>query len=162
MGNQYTFKAIEVNDALGIAKRFRGNSIANCSACTVFEDKKAIDGKPVRLRGGQAPSGLISERGAAGAINSAFIAALESGKRGLTIGELLTICKESNTAADARADQTDKYFPVRKAFSESLPQWIKEKSNFHANQFLRCQEKICLQWLSKVLICRCRFCRQSL
>lgn len=108
MGNQYTFKAVEVNDTLGIAKRFRGNSIANCSACSVFEEKKAIDGRPVRMKGGQAPSGLISERGAAGAINSAFIAALESGKKGLTIAELLAICKIANTAQDARADQTDK------------------------------------------------------
>lgn len=108
MGNQYTFKAVEVNGALGIAKRFRGNSIANCSACSVFEDKTALDGRPVRRKGGQAPSGLISERGAAGAINNAFIAALESGKRGLTVGELLTICKEANIAADAKADQTDK------------------------------------------------------
>lgn len=116
MGNQYTFKAIEVNDTLGIAKRFRGNTINGTSACAVFEDKTALDGRPVRMRGGQAPSGLISERGAAGAINSAFIKALESGKKGLTIAELLTICKEANTAADARADQTDKLNAHLKSF----------------------------------------------
>lgn len=108
MANQYSFKSVEVSGNLGIVKRFKGNTINGQSACSTFEDKKAIDGRPVRMKGGQAPSGLISERGAAGAINSAFIAALESGKKGLTVNELLNICKEANTAADARADQTDK------------------------------------------------------
>ena len=116
MANQYTFKAIEVSDNLGIAKRFRGNTINGTSACAVFEDKTAQDGRPVRMKGGQAPSGLISSRGAAGAINNAFIAALESGKNGLTIGELLAICKEANVAADARADQSDKLAAHLKSF----------------------------------------------
>lgn len=115
MPNQYTFKAVEVSNTLGIAKRF-SKGINNISACSIFEDKTALDGKPVRMKGGQAPSGLVSERGAAGAINSAFITALENGKKGLTIAELLAICEKANTAPDKREDQTDKINAHLKSF----------------------------------------------
>ena len=115
MPNQYTFKAVEVSNTLGIAKRF-SKGINNISACSIFEDKTALDGRPVRMKGGQAPSGLVSERGAAGAINSAFITALENGKKGLTIAELLAICEKANTAPDKREDQTDKINAHLKSF----------------------------------------------
>ena len=111
----HSFKTVEVSNVLGIARRFN-KGINNISACSVFEDKTALDGKPVRMKGGQAPSGLISERGAAGAINSAFIAALENGKKGLTVAELLAICQEANTAQDKREDQTDKLNAHLKSF----------------------------------------------
>lgn len=115
MANQYSFKAVEVSEKLGITRRFN-KGINNVSACSVFEEKTALDGKPVRMKGGQAPSGLVSERGAAGAINNAFIAALESGKKGLTVAELLAICQEANTASDKREDQTDKLNAHLKSF----------------------------------------------
>ena len=115
MANQYTFKAVELNETLGIAKRF-SKGIKNKSACSVFEEKTALDGRPVRMKGGQAPSGLVSERGAAGAINLAFIAALENGKKGLTVAELLAICEDANTAPDKKDDQTDKLNAHLKSF----------------------------------------------
>lgn len=115
MPNQYTFKAIEVSEKLGIARRF-SKGINHVSACSVFEEKTALDGRPVRMKGGQAPSGLVSERGAAGAMNLAFIAALENGKKGLTVAELLAICEETNTAPDKKEDQTDKVNAHIKSF----------------------------------------------
>lgn len=111
----HSFKTVEVSNVLGIARRFN-KGINNISACSVFEDKTALDGRPVRMKGGQAPSGLISERGAAGAINSAFIAALENGKKGLTVAELLAVCESANTAPDKKDDQTDKLNAHLKSF----------------------------------------------
>lgn len=115
MANQYTIKRTAIDDALGISRRFR-DGINGISAVSVFEEKTALDGKPVRMKGGQAPSGLVSERGAAGAMNMAFIAAIEGGKVGVTVAELLAVCHDNNTANNKAADQMDKLAAHIKSF----------------------------------------------
>lgn len=115
MANQYTIKRTVVGTALGISRRFR-DGVNGVSAVSIFEEKAAQDGRPVRMKGGQAPSGLVSERGAAGAMNAAFIAAIESGKAGVTVAELLAVCQANNAANNKAADQMDKLTAHVKSF----------------------------------------------
>lgn len=115
MANQYTIKRTTVDEVLGISRRFR-NGVNGVSAVSIFEEKAAQDGRPIRMKGGQAPSGLVSERGAAGAMNTAFIAAIEGGKVGVTVAELLAVCHDNNTANNKSADQMDKLAAHIKSF----------------------------------------------
>ena len=81
----------EYEGAIGIANRFRnGIGKDNISACRIFEEKTAQDGKPVRRLGGQAPSGYVSTRGAAGALNELF---LDKVHNGATVAECLEVVK---------------------------------------------------------------------
>lgn len=77
--------------AVGIANRFRqGIGAEHVSACRIFEEKTALDGKPVRRLGGQAPSGYVSTRGAAGALNTLF---LDNVHNGATVAQCLEVVK---------------------------------------------------------------------
>lgn len=58
------------------------------TAAVFFAEREANDGFTVRRLGGQAPSAYTSTRGAAGALNAAF---LQAAHHGVTVGELLNV-----------------------------------------------------------------------
>lgn len=79
----------EQSAPLGMVNIYRKGIGDNHAAATVFfQERAANDGYTVRRLGGQAPSAYTSQRGAAGAINAAFINAAH---HGLTVAELLDV-----------------------------------------------------------------------
>lgn len=60
------------------------------TAAAFFQNRAALDGYGVRRLGGQAPSAYTSTRGAAGAINAAFLDAVH---HGVTVADLLDVTR---------------------------------------------------------------------
>lgn len=78
---------------LGMANIYRKGIGDNHAAATMFfQEREANDGFTVRRLGGQAPSAYTSTRGAAGALNVAF---LNAAHHGLTVAELLTVTEKN-------------------------------------------------------------------
>lgn len=78
---------------LGMANIYRkGIGEKHAAATVFFTEREANDGFTVRRLGGQAPSAYTSTRGAAGAINAAF---LNAAHHGLTVAELLAVTAEN-------------------------------------------------------------------
>lgn len=76
---------------LGMTNIYKRGIGENHAAATVFfQERAANDGFTVRRLGGQAPSAYTSTRGAAGAINAAF---LNAAHNGLTVAALLDVTR---------------------------------------------------------------------
>jgi hypothetical protein len=83
----------EQSAPLGMVNIFRRgikDGDTTTTAATFFQNRAALDGYGVRRLGGQAPSAYTSERGAAGAINAAFLDAVHNG---VTVSDLLNITR---------------------------------------------------------------------
>lgn len=74
------------------------------TAAVFFSEREANDGFTVRRAGGQAPSAYTSTRGAAGAINAAF---LNAAHHGVTVAELLTITAAACLGKGGAMGKTD-------------------------------------------------------
>lgn len=77
---------------VNIYKRGLQDGNTTTTAAAFFQNRAANDGFTVRRLGGQAPSAYTSTRGAAGAINAAF---LNAAHNGLTVSELLAVTAEN-------------------------------------------------------------------
>lgn len=86
-----SYKDSIYNGKLGMSNRY-DKGIHGQTACTYFSDVPAEDGKAVRMKGGQAPSGYISSRGAAGALNRVFI---DRAELGATWAELVQVVERT-------------------------------------------------------------------
>lgn len=78
---------------LGMANIFRRgiqDGGTTTTAAAFFQNRAALDGYGVRRLGGQAPSAYTSTRGAAGAINAAFLDAVH---HGVTVADLLDVTR---------------------------------------------------------------------
>lgn len=76
------------------------------TAAAFFQNRAALDGYGVRRLGGQAPSAYTSERGAAGAINAAFLDAVHNG---VTVAALLDVTRAACLGRNgATGDPMDK------------------------------------------------------
>lgn len=73
------------------------------TAAVFFQNRAALDGFGVRRLGGQAPSAYTSERGAAGAINAAFLDAVHNG---VTVADLLNVTRAACLGKDGAMGDT--------------------------------------------------------